>query len=220
VARGPVVVGSTTVARGPVVGPAIGAGDPAAPVHRPASGWARGHLVATETPPSRGPVDPGPVPRRLPEGTVPGAVVVPPGRLDAAGGASATPVPLADLPAAVVAAVRHLRHRPDGTQRLVVRLDPPELGSVQVDLLARGEEVHVVMRAEHDQAAGALREARPAVARALEAEGFALAGFDVSARDGDAARPGPHRSRPPAGRAAPADSAPEAPAWPDPALRL
>ena len=64
--------------------------------------------------------------------------------------------------------------------RLVVRLDPPELGRVTVEVLTRADSVHVVMRTEHGAATNALLQQRELIREALERQGLTLGGFDVS----------------------------------------
>jgi flagellar hook-length control protein FliK len=74
--------------------------------------------------------------------------------------------------------------------RLSVRLDPPSLGQVTVDISARDGAVHVVVRPSESSSAGVLDAQRSAVGAALANAGFELGGFDVRAGDRrDAPRP-------------------------------
>jgi hypothetical protein len=125
------------------------------------------------------------------------------------------PVPAPALPARVAELARR---RSGTTEQIVVRLDPPELGTVRISLTVRGDQVHVTVRAETPEARAALDAQRDLVEDLLRGEGFDLNSFDVShqRREQDHAR-----SRRPAPQAPFGTEIPEAPApAADGALRL
>ncbi len=64
--------------------------------------------------------------------------------------------------------------------RLSLRLDPPNLGELRVELTARGGQVTVRLEPANGAAGPALHQQREAVAAALERSGFHLSGFDVA----------------------------------------
>lgn len=64
--------------------------------------------------------------------------------------------------------------------RLTVRLDPPNLGELRVELTARGSQVTVRLEPTNANVAPTLSQQRSAVAEALERTGFNLSGFDIS----------------------------------------
>ena len=63
--------------------------------------------------------------------------------------------------------------------RLTLRLDPPNLGELRVELTVRGGQVTVRLEPANSAAAPALHQQREAVAAALERSGFQLSEFDV-----------------------------------------
>lgn len=218
VARGPLDdhLPGSPVARGPVERSELPTRDAWPTARAPeARGVARGALEThvPGQPVARGPVAPDEVLRPRPAVGAPGAPeAAPPAPVEGAVATVApergTPVateegarvPVPDLAGTLAEAVRHAHRRADEAHRVVVRLDPPELGTVQVDVLVRGEDVHLALRADPG-ATGPLRDARDLIERALRGEGFSLGGFDVSARDeGQSRRPTP---RPVAARVAP-----------------
>lgn len=169
------------VARGPLEG------------HVPGEPVARGPVAADEVPPPARAVG-------LAEATAAQDRTGPPVTVSA--GPAHEPgaqVAVPDLAAVLAEATRHAHRRGDGAHRMVVRLDPPELGTVHADVVVRGEEVHVALRADAG-ATAPLREARDLIERALRGEGFMLGGFDVSARD-DGRQSRPYAARPDAARA-------------------
>jgi flagellar hook-length control protein FliK len=96
------------------------------------------------------------------------------------------PVALGRLVAATVPQLRGASN----DVRLSVRLDPPSLGQVTVDISTRDGAVHVVVRPSESSSAGVLDAQRSAVGAALANAGFELGGFDVRAGDRrDAPRP-------------------------------
>jgi flagellar hook-length control protein FliK len=64
--------------------------------------------------------------------------------------------------------------------RLTVRLDPPNLGELRVELTARGSQVTVRLEPTSANVAPTLSQQRSAVAEALERTGFQLSGFDIA----------------------------------------
>jgi flagellar hook-length control protein FliK len=97
-----------------------------------------------------------------------------------------SPVALGRLVAATVPQLRGASN----DVRLSVRLDPPSLGQVTVDISTRDGAVHVVVRPSESSSAGVLDAQRSAVGAALANAGFELGGFDVRAGDRrDAPRP-------------------------------
>jgi hypothetical protein len=114
--------------------------------------------------------------------------------------AGATPPPLTDLsptagsPAVVTAAAlpshvaelaRMARISADGTARLTVRLDPPELGAVTLHIISRGSAVEMSLRAETPEGAAALSGQQARVRDVLAGHGFDLSRFSIA---GDSAR--------------------------------
>jgi flagellar hook-length control protein FliK len=89
----------------------------------------------------------------------------------------------AALPSHIAELARMARVSADGTARLVVRLDPPELGAVTLHLTSRGSEVQLAMRAETPAGAAALAGQQARVRDLLAAHGFDLARFTVSGSD-------------------------------------
>lgn len=67
-----------------------------------------------------------------------------------------------------------------GQRRVVLHLDPPELGGVTIELIARGEDLSVAARTENAEATRALLRQRLDIVAAISAHGMSLAGFDVS----------------------------------------
>lgn len=90
--------------------------------------------------------------------------------------ASEAPETAAALPARIAELARR---RSGTTEQVVIRLDPPELGSVRISLTARGDQVHVVVRADTPEARAALDAQRNNVEQLLRGEGFDLSSFDV-----------------------------------------
>jgi flagellar hook-length control protein FliK len=82
----------------------------------------------------------------------------------------------------VAATVPELRSS-NNDMRLSVRLDPPSLGQVTVDISTRDGAVHVVIRPTEASATGVLDAQRAAISAALSDAGFELGGFDVRAGD-------------------------------------
>ncbi len=63
--------------------------------------------------------------------------------------------------------------------RLTVRLDPPELGRLDVSFELRGEQVYVVVRPEKTEGAALMLQQRERIAELFAREGLQLSSFDV-----------------------------------------
>ncbi|MEZ5266831.1 MAG: transglycosylase SLT domain-containing protein [Acidimicrobiales bacterium] len=102
----------------------------------------------------------------------------------------------ATLPDRLAALVQRGHGDGGSLHRVTVRLDPPDLGSVQVIFELRGDQVHLVVRPERAEGGQLLQSQRDRIATALANSGFELSGFDVSSGRGDA---GADAGRQPAG---------------------
>jgi flagellar hook-length control protein FliK len=89
------------------------------------------------------------------------------------------PIPPSRLSDVALAAAR-ASSEADRPVKLTVRLDPPNLGEVRVELVARNGSVTVRVEPVHDAAAPLLAHQRDAVAAALERTGLSLSSFDVT----------------------------------------
>lgn len=87
---------------------------------------------------------------------------------------------MAALPESLVALIQRSQPGAPGTQRLTVRLDPPELGRLDVIFEVRGDQVAVVVRPESAGAGQLMSNQRDRIAQALAQQGLHLSGFDVS----------------------------------------
>jgi flagellar hook-length control protein FliK len=97
-------------------------------------------------------------------------------------GVTATEQPIAPSRfAGVAVAAARASAEADRPVRLSVRLDPPNLGEVRVELSSRNGVVTVRVEPVSDAAGPLLNQQRSAVAAALERTGFSLASFDVAA---------------------------------------
>jgi hypothetical protein len=110
--------------------------------------------------------------------------------LPGVGGPAATPAAAAlspgahaALPSHVAELARSARIAADGSARLTVRLDPPELGAVTLHLRSRGGEVELAIRAETSGGASALAAQQSRVRDLLASHGFDLSRFSVAASD-------------------------------------
>ena len=68
--------------------------------------------------------------------------------------------------------------------RTVIRLDPPELGALTLQVTALGDDVAIIARTETAEAARALMRQRGDMALAIESLGMSLSGFDVQTGSG------------------------------------
>jgi flagellar hook-length control protein FliK len=96
---------------------------------------------------------------------------------------SESPMP-AHTVAPTIAQVAHsLRTSVDGTSRLVIRLDPVELGPVLVTLRTRGGAVDISVRADNAGGASAVADQRAHIQQVLADHGLDLSSFNVSGGD-------------------------------------
>ena len=126
-----------------------------------------------------------------------------------------------EFTARIVAAAQHSAREGQPT-RLVVRLDPPELGQVAIEVVSRGTSVSVDIRPASSDAVAPLRNQHATVEATLKSAGFELSGFDVSNPHARDDRPRPrHARRAPGAAVEPiAEQAGIRPTTPDNALRL
>lgn len=108
---------------------------------------------------------------------VPPATVLP-RHIEGPGPSRPTPEP-APLPTIPVRIAELTRRRTGVAEQIVVRLDPPELGTVRITVTARGDNVHVTLRADSPEARAALAAQRDSIETLLSGEGFDLSSFDV-----------------------------------------
>ena len=95
----------------------------------------------------------------------------------------------APLPAVPVRIAELTRRRTGVAEQIVVRLDPPELGTVRITVTARGDNVHVTLRADNPEARAALAAQRDSIETLLSGEGFDLSSFDVGYQRQGGGRP-------------------------------
>ena len=108
---------------------------------------------------------------------------------------SPSPSPAAQLAPALVS----LAHAPNGASRLTLRLDPPELGHVEVRVLRQaGEPVRVEVTVQRPETLGLLLRDQPQLQRALDHAGLPADGRSLT-----------FHVAVPAGSAAPIASAPQ-----------
>jgi chemotaxis protein MotD len=85
----------------------------------------------------------------------------------------------AGVPSHLAELARAARISADGTARLTVRLDPPELGAITLTMQSRNGEVELSLRADTPAEANALAGQQARVRDVLAAHGFDLARFTV-----------------------------------------
>lgn len=101
----------------------------------------------------------------------------------------AQPVEVATpLPSTMVGRIQEMQQAGQTQSRIVIRLDPPELGTVRLELVKIGEDVLIVARAETAEAARALLRQQPEIRSAVEALGLSLSQFDVETPNQQEAR--------------------------------
>ena len=101
----------------------------------------------------------------------------------ATGGADAvseTPMPAHTVAPTIAQVAQSLRTSGDGTSRLVIRLDPVELGPVLVSLRTRGGAVDISVRADNAGGAAAVADQRAHIQQVLADHGLDLSSFNVS----------------------------------------
>lgn len=91
-------------------------------------------------------------------------------------------ITLREMPTVVVDRVRAIDPQ-GGMNRAVVRLDPPELGRIMLEIVSNGDEISVIARADNAEAARALLRQRTEIEAAMEALGLTVSDFDVQADD-------------------------------------
>jgi len=112
------------------------------------------------------------------------------GATGAASGAAARRAEAATLPTVLtttptafgeqlLAHVQRTKHEGGHGHRLNVRLDPPELGQLDVSFELRGEQVFVVVRPEQAEGGALLNQQRERIAQLFAREGLELSSFDV-----------------------------------------
>lgn len=170
------------------------------PATHDASPSARDLVSPPATPPIRPSATAPAPPVPAPLGPEPVPTAADPAAIGAPAPATAPPAPPEDAPLttpAVPARIAELaRRRAAATEHVVVRLDPPELGTVRISLTARGDQVHVTVRAETPEARAALDAQREQVENLLRGEGFDLGSFDVGHDQREREHAGPHRPTP------------------------
>jgi flagellar hook-length control protein FliK len=107
--------------------------------------------------------------------------------LGAAGTTGALSTSPAALPSHIAELARSAQISADGSARLVVRLDPPELGAVTLHLRSRGSEVEMSLHADTAGGASALADQQARVRDVLAAHGFDLSRFTIAGRGSDTA---------------------------------
>lgn len=146
----------------------VGLSSPVALLSPPATGWSSGPHKIGEQVGVAAPVGVNPPGPGAAGATAPAGVADP-----------VVGTTLASLPEQVVAQVQQTRAEGRTSHRLVVRLDPPELGAVSVSFELKGSEVQMIVRPERPESAQLLAGSRDRIATLLSQEGLQLAGFDV-----------------------------------------
>lgn len=100
-----------------------------------------------------------------------------------AGKVSDTPMPAHAVAPTIAQVAQSLRSSGDGTSRLVIRLDPAELGPVLVSLRTRGGAVDISVRADNAGGAAAVADQRAHIQQVLADHGLDLSSFNVSGGD-------------------------------------
>ena len=78
-----------------------------------------------------------------------------------------------------------LRNLGEGTKQLSLRLDPPELGKLNLQLTVRGDEVKVVFKAENADTGQLLQENLGHLRQALESQGLKVGKMEVQTQLSD-----------------------------------
>ncbi|MPY94807.1 MAG: hypothetical protein GEV08_17605, partial [Acidimicrobiia bacterium] len=122
----------------------------------------------------------------------------------AAGNASTAPAPASgDAAAAEVAAppppwsqvadlVRSARRAVDGSHQLSVRLEPDQLGRVQVDFTVRDGRLSMVLTADSAAAREQLQRSLPELRASLASDGVQIASLEVGSQAADSHGAAPH----------------------------
>jgi flagellar hook-length control protein FliK len=93
---------------------------------------------------------------------------------------SETPIPAHTVAPTIAQVAQSLRTSGDGTSRLVIRLDPVQLGPVLVSLRTRGGVVDISVRADNAGGAAAVADQRAHIEQVLAEHGLDLSSFHVS----------------------------------------
>jgi len=118
-----------------------------------------------------------------------------PGPMGVAAGAAPTPAVELNtpLPATTVGQLQEMQQAGQAQRRIVIRLDPPELGTVRLAFTKVGDDIVVAARTETAEAARAILRQQPDVRTAVEALGLTLSEFDVQTpKEQDARHRGPN----------------------------
>ncbi len=114
----------------------------------------------------------------------------------ATGAVRAAPAaPAVQVADAVVAHVQVLQR--DGAVEFQMRLDPPELGRMQVRLVTRGDEVHGQVLVANDAVRQLIESQMPELRHRLEAAGVTVERFDVATDPGTGGNRNPYRDAEP-----------------------
>jgi flagellar hook-length control protein FliK len=84
----------------------------------------------------------------------------------------------------VARAVRSVRRDEDGNHTMTVRLDPPELGTIELEVQIRDGRLHLHAGSDSTATRELLARAMPELRAALDADGIATGSLDVGARAG------------------------------------
>jgi hypothetical protein len=93
---------------------------------------------------------------------------------------SEAPMPAHTVAPTIAQVAQSLRTSGDGTSRLVIRLDPVELGPVLISLRTRGGAVDISVRADNAGGAAAVADQRAHIQQVLAEHGLDLSSFSVS----------------------------------------
>jgi flagellar hook-length control protein FliK len=107
---------------------------------------------------------------------------------------TATATPVAQVAETVVAQARVLE-RP-GSVEFHMRLDPPELGSMQIRLVARGDEIHGQVLVADTAVRQLLESQLPELRQRLEASGVNVQSFNIATDAGTGGNRNPYREAP------------------------
>lgn len=99
--------------------------------------------------------------------------------------APASSTPVRELALTATRLVEEMQRASETHRRMIVRLDPPELGTLTLELTSIADELTVAARTESHEAARALLRQRNEIHVALEALGMSLSEFDVKSKGHD-----------------------------------
>ncbi|MDB5312198.1 MAG: fliK [Gemmataceae bacterium] len=110
--------------------------------------------------------------------------------------AAAPPTPALQIADGVIAHARTLT--PDGTTEFRLRLDPPELGRVNVNLISDGDSIRGQVVVANDGVRQMIESQLPELRQRLEQAGLTVGRFDVSTDPGAGGNGNPYRGNSPA----------------------